>query len=136
MDISFEMNLDRKTLARSGYTFLDVLSDVGGIQGMFLSFFSIIVGILNYNHFENYLASRLFKVKGSKAHLAPSLWCNVCDYVIDMIPACLTSCCGLDMRQRSFELMREKMEEEINIVKIVQSRRFFKNALQMLLSKE
>ena len=31
MDITFEMNLDKVTMARTGYTFLDVLSDVGGI---------------------------------------------------------------------------------------------------------
>ena len=31
MDISIEMNLDQTTLARTGYTTLDVLSDVGGI---------------------------------------------------------------------------------------------------------
>ena len=67
MDITFEMNLDKVTMARTGYTFLDVLSDVGGIQGMFLSFFGSVLCILNYNHFDNYLASRLYKIKGSKA---------------------------------------------------------------------
>ena len=32
MDITIEMNLDQGILSRTGYTFLDVLSDVGGIQ--------------------------------------------------------------------------------------------------------
>ena len=66
MDIQFEMNLDKVTMARTGYTFLDVLSDVGGINGLFISFFAVIVGFMNYNHFENYLVSRLFMVRGSE----------------------------------------------------------------------
>ena len=111
---------------------------------MFLSFFGSVLCILNYNHFENYLASRLYRVKGSKAQphmkrpnkIEPSPWCNICDYLIDLMPSCLTRCCEPDWRRRSFEIMRDKMEEEINIVKIVQSRRFFKNAIQKLLSKQ
>ena len=31
MDITVEMNLNKVSVSRSGYTFLDVLSDVGGI---------------------------------------------------------------------------------------------------------
>ena len=31
MDISIEMNPDLEVMARSGYTFIDVLSDIGGI---------------------------------------------------------------------------------------------------------
>ena len=31
MDITVEMNLNLTSVSRSGYTFLDVLSDVGGI---------------------------------------------------------------------------------------------------------
>ena len=31
MDITVEMNLNKHSVSRSGYTFLDVLSDVGGI---------------------------------------------------------------------------------------------------------
>lgn len=60
MDIQFEMNLDKVTLFRNGYTFLDVLSDVGGIHSIFISFFAVILGFLNYNHFQNYLVSKLF----------------------------------------------------------------------------
>ena len=66
MDIQLEMNLDKVIMARTRYTFLDVLSDVGGINGLFISFFAIFVGIMNYNHFENYLVSRLFKVSGTE----------------------------------------------------------------------
>ena len=61
MEISIEMNLDQTTLARTGYTTLDVLSDVGGIQSIFMSAIGIVLGLWNHNHFDNYMASRLYK---------------------------------------------------------------------------
>lgn len=62
MDISIEMNLDLQTLARTGYTVLDVLSDVGGIQSLLMSALGLLLGVLNYNNFDNYMASRLYMV--------------------------------------------------------------------------
>ena len=44
------------------------------------------------------------------------------------------TCCKPDWRRRSFEMMREKIEKEINIVNIVQSRRYFNLALEELLT--
>ena len=67
MDITVEMNLNMKSVARTRYTFLDLLSDVGGIQGLLFTLGSLILGILNYNNFDNYLASRLFKIKDKHA---------------------------------------------------------------------
>ena len=63
MDIMIVMNLDMGILSRSGYTFIDVLSDFGGIQGLLISAISIIIGFFNYNHFDTYIASRLFTNK-------------------------------------------------------------------------
>ena len=48
-NISIEMNLDLKYLSRDGYTVLDLLSDIGGIQGLLFSFAVIFVGFINYN---------------------------------------------------------------------------------------
>ena len=55
------MNLDQILIERSGYTVLDILSDVGGLQGIPISGISFILGIFNYNYLENYLVYRLFK---------------------------------------------------------------------------
>ena len=56
MDIGIELNLDRKTIARTGYTFLDVLSDIGGIQSILVSGMVIFLGIWNYKHFDYHMA--------------------------------------------------------------------------------
>ena len=110
MDITVEMNLSKITVERTGYTFLDVLSDVGGIQGLLLSFCGLIVGIANYNNFDNYLASRLFKIKdkstkkkdvstfkesettSSSSFMKPTKWLNVYEYIFDFVPQCLRKC--------------------------------------------
>ena len=51
------MNLDQILIERTGYTILDILSDVGGILGIFVSGISFILSILNYNYLDNYLVS-------------------------------------------------------------------------------
>ena len=63
MDITVEMNLSLQQVERSGYNILDLLSDVGGIQGLLVSFIGIILGVMNYNNFDNFMASRLYKIK-------------------------------------------------------------------------
>ena len=63
MDITVELNLDRKFIIRKSYSFLDLLSEVGGIIGILMVFFSPVVSCFNYNNFDNYMVSRLFKVK-------------------------------------------------------------------------
>ena len=54
------MSMDQTQIQRSGYTVLDILSDVGGLQGILISGFSLILGVLNHNYLDNYLVSKLF----------------------------------------------------------------------------
>ena len=57
------MDLNQKVIQRQGYTTLDLISDIGGLQGILISVFAIIVGIWNHNMLENLLVSRLFKLE-------------------------------------------------------------------------
>lgn len=63
VDFTIEMNLSQKVIARSGYTALDWISDIGGMQGMLISFVAIFIAFWNHNMIENHLVSRLFKIK-------------------------------------------------------------------------
>ena len=63
MNISFELDLDQILIIRKCYSFLDLLSDMGGIVGILMGFFSSVVSCFNFNNFDNYMVSRLFKVK-------------------------------------------------------------------------
>ena len=57
------MDLNRVSYSRSRYTAFDLLSDVGGLSGMFASIFSVIMIIWNYNALDSYLVSHLFKYR-------------------------------------------------------------------------
>ena len=63
-DIIVEMNSSLIQIERKGYTFLDVLSDIGGIQGILFIFMLKFIRKWNYNHFDNYVTSKLFKIVG------------------------------------------------------------------------
>ena len=66
VDITVEMNFSEKLISRAGYTFLDYLSDIGGMQGLLISGVSYFVSFWNYNYFDNYMVTRLFKIKKKK----------------------------------------------------------------------
>ena len=55
------MSPDQTLIERDGYTILDILSDVGGLQGILISIIYYALGILNFNYLDNYLASKLYK---------------------------------------------------------------------------
>ena len=57
------MNRDQLVIARSGYTFLDYLSDIGGMQGMLISGVGYFITIWNFNMLDNHMVTRLFKMK-------------------------------------------------------------------------
>ena len=60
--IDIQNNLDFTSIWRDSYTFFDVLSDTGGMASALISLFLPLVGLLNYNHLESYISSRLFKI--------------------------------------------------------------------------
>ena len=61
IQISYEVNFDQKVISRQGYTLLDVLSGVGGIQSVLYAAFSVILSYFNFNNFSSHLASRFYK---------------------------------------------------------------------------
>jgi len=67
MSVSFERNLNLTVVARDGYTILDWISDIGGIQGILISAVAIIVSFWNYNWLDNTLVSRLYRIEKQDA---------------------------------------------------------------------
>ena len=63
VSVTVEMDLNRIDFSRSRYTVFDLLSDVGGLSGIFFSVFAIVMAAWNYNALENYMVAHLFKVK-------------------------------------------------------------------------
>lgn len=61
-DLTIEMNMNLELIQRNGYTVLDLLSDIGGILEIMTIVISYFLAFWNYNYFENFLVTRLFKL--------------------------------------------------------------------------
>ena len=48
MSVSFEMDLDQYAIERSHFTFLDLLSNIGGLESIFISVMGLIVSTWNW----------------------------------------------------------------------------------------
>ena len=48
-DIRIEMNRDLTRIVREGYTVLDWISDVGGMQGLLIKMFALFMAFWNFN---------------------------------------------------------------------------------------
>lgn len=95
MQLSFEKNVDLVSVLRDSYTFIDMLSDIGGIESILLSTFALLLSVLNHNYFDNYMVQRLYKLSPAKAagsdegqpgdleSFKPSKMTNSCDFFVD-----------------------------------------------------
>ena len=57
MALTFELNFDRMVIERANYTFLGVLSDVGGLSSVIYSVFASLLAIINYNNLNAHMAT-------------------------------------------------------------------------------
>ena len=62
MMVSVEMNMDLLSVGRVGYNVIDMFSDIGGIQSIIMTTFSLILSVLNHNYFDSYMAQKLYKL--------------------------------------------------------------------------
>ena len=58
-----EMNLDLTNIERDGYTFLDWISDIGGIQGILFTTGALSLSFWNYNNLDNFLVTKLYRIR-------------------------------------------------------------------------
>ena len=98
MVISFEMDLNLYSIERAGYNILDLLSNIGGIQGLLLSFFGVLISAFNYNNFDNITAAQFYKLKARRkgkesSFFIPTKCGNIIDYFLDLLPKCIFRCC-------------------------------------------
>ena len=55
------MSSNMLEISRNIYTFLDFLSDIGGIQGIFISLGAFFFAYWEQNQLENYMISHLYR---------------------------------------------------------------------------
>ena len=151
VSFTFEMDLDKYVIKRDGYTILDMLSDIGGIQAVLYSFFAVLVSVSSYKNFDNTLASKLFRLKKvtrtasidimkddsmGDALFIPSILTNIKEYFLDHFLPKKLYCCKRSRRQRALAKARDTFERELNIIKLFQSQRILKLAFAHLLTPQ
>lgn len=116
---------------------IDILSDIGGLNGLFATFFALILSVLNHNHFDSTLASQLYTFSDRKKKeqrddsvtgFTPIKTHNVKEYFLDSLPSYL-HCCKRSKKQLLIEKARDCLSDEIDIVEIVRLNRFMKAAI-------
>ena len=66
VSVSFEMDLNMIHIERKLYTVFDMLSDVGGLLWILMTMAALFDEIWNYQAFDNFMISRLFKIMRPK----------------------------------------------------------------------
>lgn len=57
------MGKDLIVIERTGYTILDFLSDVGGLQGILVFLMTLVMNLFNRNRLSTFMIERLFRVQ-------------------------------------------------------------------------
>lgn len=147
VSVTIEMNLNLMHYERNVYTIFDMLSDVGGLSGLFVSCFAMFAGVWNYNSFDNFMVSRLFKIKKPKEEIEEDMGfysqsdyikIGRCPFFMEYLQSWLPKCCHCfclkrNRRQIAMQQAREKLDKEINIIEMVKAWRYFEKAIRFLL---
>ena len=128
------MNPSQLQVIREGYTFMDILSDVGGVEAVLISAISMFLSFWNFKHFDNYMAKHLYKMdleSNSKEFNTPYLR-NMKHCCMECLPRKLV-CCRRTESMIALYKARKLMESEIDIISLIKSRRYMNAALRELL---
>ena len=59
--VAYEFDLNMYRIDREAYNFLDWLGDLGGLKEAVIIILTFILGMFNYNVFDNYMVSQLYR---------------------------------------------------------------------------
>ena len=118
MDVIFEMNLDVIDIKRKNYDILQLMSDIGGVQGLLVSGCAFLLSIWNYKMFDNNMVRYLYKLERpsetdsrqikntfkESEHMKPRQFFNPKEYFRDALPSwvCFCKSCKPDRLERGF----------------------------------
>ena len=119
---------------------LDVFSDVGGLRVALLSGISVLLNIWNHNYLDSFIASKLFKSRETKESEDKLMTFTVSETlkkfcIYRLLPSKLI-CCQKNKKLIVLESACKALEKEVDIVKIIRSKRLVHIALKHLLLPE
>ena len=123
------MSRDARLMTRSVFSFWQVLSEVGGLNGFLISIVALAVSIFTFNQDENYLAGKLYRPQsttGEKEILNPRKQWSLAEYLQDTLPHCCLLLCCLRPRRKDKILSRarDSFAEEIDVVHLLHQLHF------------
>ena len=145
--MTFERDLSVIHYERVAYTYVDMLTETGGLSAFLSTAFYCIHITWNYSAFDNFMVSRLFKMKLAKEEIdLDSSYFDKSTYIrLGRFPyilvlcrrvfpkRCHEKCCKRSKREVAMKNARCKLEKEINIIAMVKSWRYFEIALHNLI---
>ena len=128
--LTIEVDLSLLVYERTIYTMFEMLSDVGGLSGIFMSIFSVFIAVWNFNTLDNFMVSRLYKVqktpsKSTKPYDADffptrSYLPNVRDLMFAISAGgCCCRWCRPSRREKAMLDARSKLDRHLNIIEMV-----------------
>lgn len=153
--VTFEMSLDTIMFSRRRYNALDLLAQFGGFMGIFRWIFTTFIAAWNTNALENFMASKLYKVKVSTTRqqdqsrpsgpggkdeesewdLMRSRWPLLDEYLLSWVPLA-HRCCKKRGSKARFAAARAQLSKEMNLVQMIKANRYYRKALDKLLNHE
>ena len=92
-----------------------MLSDVGGAESILVTGFAFILGIWNYNNFDNYMVAHLFTYsadktkKDSQKYFKPPKLKNIKDYCVELFFCCCKKRIGKCREELALEKARNAL---------------------------
>ena len=129
----------------------DMLSDIGGLSGIFVSAFAIMASSWNYLAYDNYLVTRLFTVRAKEstgpadpeahgeaetATLKTRGLPECKELFLAVCPCSKKFGCKRSRQEAAMLAARDKLESEIDLVSIIKSIRYTALALKALLPRK
>jgi len=135
MAVSLEIDPDKYVVTRKVYTVLDLLSQVGGLRVVFVGAFGALLRVINRNYQRDYLMGHLYKLKDQANHTFDPRR-------REAIPSRNSACSrwffgsGGSRKRRSEQHKRAEkaLYNEIDIVQILSSIRYFHRAMDSILT--
>ena len=114
-----ERSLDVLKVERTVSTLTDLMSDVGGFFGLLVMFGRVFSRLWNFNSFNNFLVTRLYKVIKPKEKIGEvTPYFDRSEFIQkNNLPQCLTFLCRYRTRKEiAMRKAREKLNEELNVI--------------------
>ena len=135
--VIFELDNDVQVIDRSVFNLFVLLSDVGGLYGLFISAISTILIVINYQKADNFLVDNLYMhTDKENKKLVVEKRTRQSALKEYFQSTCLSCICRTSKQDRYYAKARDKLSEETDLAEILRAIRLFRICFVQLFSEE